>query len=113
MERQELWCHECEKYVQFDIDTTLNGNHIIKCPNCGHEHLRVVNDGVISETRWGSRNSVGAVNPNISSVVHTYMTTGTTSTNSSTYSTYIGSAGTNTGSMFSYMAWMNTGTGFA
>lgn len=25
-ERQELYCHNCDKYVQFDIDLGSNGN---------------------------------------------------------------------------------------
>jgi transcription elongation factor Elf1 len=37
-EAQELHCHNCDKYVQFTIDTELNGNHVLECPNCGHEH---------------------------------------------------------------------------
>ena len=41
IERQELQCHACGKYVQFDIDLSLNGNHVLNCPNCGHEHCFV------------------------------------------------------------------------
>src|SRR4051812_35444201 len=55
-DKQELWCHECESYVQFPIDLTMNGNHVLNCPNCGHEHCRVVRDGRITSTRWDSRN---------------------------------------------------------
>ena len=54
VEHQELHCHACNNYVQFDIDLSLNGNHTLKCPNCGHEHFRVVRDGVITESRWKS-----------------------------------------------------------
>lgn len=54
--RQELHCHECQQYVQFVVDLNLNGNHVLNCPNCGHEHCRVVKDGVITEDRWDSRN---------------------------------------------------------
>lgn len=56
-EKQEIHCHECDKYVQFEIDLSLNGNHILKCPNCGHEHCRVVKNGVITDDRWDSRNT--------------------------------------------------------
>lgn len=56
MERQELFCHNCRKYVQFLLDTEIDGNHVIKCPNCGHEHCRVVKNGVVTEDRWDSRN---------------------------------------------------------
>lgn len=54
--RQEIHCHACGQYVQFEIDLGLNGNHVLNCPNCGHEHCRVVKDGVITEDRWASRN---------------------------------------------------------
>jgi len=95
-ERQELWCHECNKYVQFDIDVSLNGNHVIECPECGHEHCRVVENGVITEVRWDSRN--------VNTQAHnTYLTTGMTTSTVSTYNTYTGSAS-------AYSSWMNLGT---
>lgn len=99
-ERQELWCHDCQKYVQFDIDTELNGNHVIICPNCKHEHCRVVKNGKVTEVRWGSRNGWSAI---------TYMTTGMTSSNASTYATYSGNTMTdsNASSAIKYSAWMN------
>lgn len=56
IERQELWCHDCERYVQFDMDLSLNGNHVLECPNCGHEHCRVVENGKITDIRWAQRN---------------------------------------------------------
>ena len=56
IERQELYCHECERYVQFNIDMSLNGNHVLNCPNCGHEHCRVVSNGKITDDRWDQRN---------------------------------------------------------
>ena len=55
-ERQEIHCHNCDRYVQFDIDLGLDGNHVLECPNCGHEHCRVVKNGVITGDRWDSRN---------------------------------------------------------
>lgn len=56
IERQELWCHECQKYVQFNLDMELDGNHVLECPNCGHEHCRVVRGGRVTGDRWDSRN---------------------------------------------------------
>jgi len=111
-ERQELWCHECQQYVQFDIDLTLNGNHVIVCPNCGHEHCRVVENGKITEARWDCRN----VNMQAS---NTYLiTTGTTSTAMSTYNTYSGIgitgnqvAASSATTIFTYDCWLNSGTG--
>lgn len=101
-ERQELWCHDCQKYVQFDINTELNGNHVIVCPQCGHEHCRVVENGEITEVRWDSRN----INMNAAT---TYMTTGMTSSNASTYTTYNANTATNlnASSVIIYGAWMN------
>jgi hypothetical protein len=58
VERQEIHCHNCDNYVRFDIDTDLNGNHVLNCPKCGHEHCRVVKDGRITGDRWDSRNGM-------------------------------------------------------
>lgn len=58
IERQELHCHACDRYVQFDIDTELNGRHVLQCPNCGHEHCRIVRDGAVTDERWGQRNAL-------------------------------------------------------
>jgi len=101
IERQELFCHECKRYVQFDIDVSLNGNHILECPNCGHEHCRVVENGKVTDVRWGQRNSA-MQNFNV-------QTANVTSTIVSTYSVYKGTKfGDTTGDSFMYSAWMNT-----
>ena len=55
-ERQEILCHNCGRWVQFIIDLELDGNHVLNCPNCGHEHCRVVRRGVITDIRWGQTN---------------------------------------------------------
>lgn len=55
-ERQEIHCHACDKWVQFIIDVSMNGNHVLNCPNCDHEHCRVVKDGKITDFRWDQRN---------------------------------------------------------
>ena len=95
-ERQELWCHDCQRYVQFDIDVSLNGNHIIIYPECGHEHCRVVMDGKVTEVRWGSRNNN----------MQAYTATGLSTTTASTYTLYdTGTGGTS--SAFTYSAWMD------
>lgn len=54
MIRQELWCHECSRYVVFEMDEDLSGDLTVICPNCGHEHYRVVVNGEITEVRWAS-----------------------------------------------------------
>lgn len=48
-------CHECAKQFVALLDYTINGNHIVECPNCGHEHCRVIENGRITEDRWSSR----------------------------------------------------------
>lgn len=110
-ERQELWCHECQRYVQFDIDISLNGNHVIICPVCGHEHCRVVENGKITEVRWDSRNNSIVGNFGTSTYL---ITTGNTTTLTSTYNTYLNNTNLGTGdssTVFNYNAWMNFGTG--
>ena len=84
--RNELHCHECDKYVQFQIDSGLNGNHVIKCPVCGHEHCRVVKDGVITGDRWDQRNGATVY---VSSVTYTTFSIDSTSTASTGSSIYL------------------------
>ena len=94
-ERQEIFCHNCEKWVQFDIDTSLDGNHVLECPNCGHEHCRVVKNGVITGDRWDSRN--GPTFKVLSSTV--------TTTTVSSYSSYIANTTDSTNKFASYALW--------
>ena len=56
LEGQEIHCHKCLRYVRFSIDTELDGNHVLRCPVCGHEHCRVVKNGKITDDRWDQRN---------------------------------------------------------
>ena len=81
-----------DRYVQFDLDLSLNGNHVLNCPNCGHEHCRVVRNGVITGDRWDSSNRQVGWGSNI------------------TYTTVSIYATTVTSSDFSYIAWANTAT---
>jgi hypothetical protein len=99
-EKQEIHCHNCNRYVQFDMDLSLNGNHVLHCPNCNHEHCRVVKDGVITDDRWDQRNG------------NTFTITASTCTITSTYTTYMsvsttGSVATS-GSVFLYNSWMDS-----
>lgn len=96
IERQELFCHNCQVYVQFDLDLELNGNHVLECPNCKHEHCRVVKDGKITDTRWDSKNN------------HVITTTDLYSSSDSTtsYTVYDGTGA----SCYLYMSWMNSST---
>jgi len=108
IERQELWCHECSDYVQFNIDLSLNGNHVIICPKCGHEHLRVVKNGIITEERWGQRNNTAIT---LTQAIQTYTASGITSSGTSTFTTYSGSSTNSATSYHAYSAWMNYGQG--
>lgn len=86
IERQEIHCHACDSWVQFEIDLGLNGNHVLACPKCQHEHCRVVKDGHITGERWDQRNGlthyVTNAHVTTSSSMNTYMaiTTATAST---------------------------------
>ena len=110
MERQELHCHECNNYVQFDIDLELNGNHVLNCPVCGHQHCRVVKDGVITDDRWATTNSANGIS--------TYTASNISSSTISTWNAYVGlgsqtlsaniTIGFNPAQVYLYGSWLNT-----
>jgi len=105
IQRQELFCHNCKGYVQFNIDLSLDGNHVLECPNCKHEHCRVVKDGVITEDRWGNRNHDTTNTMNVSTRTITF-------TLDSTYNTFRGGASVTTSTLIdSTNMVFNTGTG--
>lgn len=54
--RTHMDCHHCGKSFIALIDFSLDGNHIIECAHCGHEHYRKIQKGVVTEERWGSAN---------------------------------------------------------
>ena len=56
MVETEIDCHECDGTFTVDLDASKNGNHVVPCPNCGHEHCRVIENGRITSARWDSRN---------------------------------------------------------
>lgn len=95
IEKQELYCHNCNRYVQFDLNLSLNGNHVLMCPVCRHEHCRVVEDGKITSDRWDSRNG------NAGWGLYNIQASGTSV--DSTYDTFAGSTDF-------YQSWMNTTT---
>lgn len=53
--RTDLDCHECSKTFIAELDYSIDGNHIIECPHCGHEHCRVITGGKVTGDRWSSR----------------------------------------------------------
>ena len=114
--RQELHCHACQGYVQFDLDMELNGNHVLTCPNCDHEHCRVVKDGVITSERWDQRNGATGNVIQVSTATTAYSTQSTWDSWSSGQGTnYTSTASTTTitvdtsqrNSMM-YQRWMDT-----
>ena len=92
IERQELYCHGCDRYIQFNIDIELEGNHVLRCPNCKHEHCRVVKNGIVTDERWGQRNDS----------MQTFYVSNSFTTSTAT-SAWTGA--------YSYNQWMNTCTG--
>lgn len=54
--RTDLWCHDCQNDFSVDLDYGLDGNHVIYCPHCNHEHCRVIRNGEVTGDRWDSRN---------------------------------------------------------
>lgn len=79
--RSELQCHECGRWVQFELDMSLEGNHVLNCPVCGHEHCRVVRRGRITDVRWSNRNRT--YQASVYSYSNTSNTSWTTSTTTS------------------------------
>jgi hypothetical protein len=53
--RTDVYCHSCDGNFICTIDYRLDGNHVVHCPYCGHEHCRVIVKGVMTSDRWDSR----------------------------------------------------------
>lgn len=47
----EFWCGNCTYYIYVKLNTGLEGNHVVRCPICNHEHFRVVKNGIITGDR--------------------------------------------------------------
>ena len=56
MSMQELHCHDCGNYLRFETKPEKSGNLTIVCDYCGHQHCRVVVNGVITSDRWDGKN---------------------------------------------------------
>lgn len=54
--KTDLDCHECGKNFIAQLDFNLDGNHIIECPHCRHEHCRVIKNGIVTGERFDSKN---------------------------------------------------------
>jgi hypothetical protein len=83
--------------VQFTLDDGLDGNHIITCPKCGHEHYRVIKNGEVTGERYSPYNGA------------TFYASTITYTAISSEMTYASSS-TDTNSSFLYGSWASTGT---
>lgn len=53
--RTDLNCTQCSKSFVAQLDFSVDGNHIIECPYCLHEHCRTIKDGIVTGDRWDSR----------------------------------------------------------
>lgn len=47
----EFDCTECRYFNYPMLDETFNGNYTIRCGNCGHDHYRVIKNGVVTADR--------------------------------------------------------------
>jgi hypothetical protein len=54
--KTDLDCHACSKNFVAQLDYDVDGNHIIECPHCRHEHCRVIKNGVVTDDRFDSKN---------------------------------------------------------
>jgi hypothetical protein len=111
IERQEIHCHNCDNYVQFNLDLTMNGNHVLKCPKCGHEHCRVVENGKVTDVRWDQRNGkfVGTPPNNLPVFAVQGNIQFSATSNYIVYTTVSVSANsTSASNIYMYQAWQNT-----
>lgn len=54
----EFWCGECEHYIYVKINSALDGNHVMVCPQCGHKHYRLVKRGIITADRYNENQAI-------------------------------------------------------
>jgi DNA-directed RNA polymerase subunit RPC12/RpoP len=67
-QRTEMHCHACNKNFIAELDFDINGDHVVECAHCGHEHCRTIKDGKITEARWDGRNNANAIRVSKNSV---------------------------------------------
>lgn len=53
--RTDMNCTNCHKNFIATLDMGIDGNHIVECPYCAHEHCRVIEKGKVTSDRWDSR----------------------------------------------------------
>ena len=54
IQRTRIFCHECNGNFTAELEMFVNGNQEIACPNCGHVHYRVVENGRVTGDRYRS-----------------------------------------------------------
>jgi len=93
IERTRLSCHGCNQSFTAELELGINGQVEIDCPNCGHPHYRVIQNGRVTGERY--RSSMGI----------TYIATSYTTDNSgANYKDYAGT------SSQLYQSWGNAGS---
>lgn len=50
-----MQCTECQKWFMARLDHDIDGDHVIECAWCGHEHCRQIKAGKVTDIRWSSR----------------------------------------------------------
>jgi len=53
--KTDMYCHNCNNNFIAELDYRINGNHVIECPHCYHEHCRVIEDGIVTGERFDSK----------------------------------------------------------
>jgi transcription elongation factor Elf1 len=48
----EFNCYVCSHYLYPRMNISLDGNYIVNCPVCGHQHYRTIRDGYITSDRF-------------------------------------------------------------
>jgi len=57
----EFWCSGgCSGYFRTKLRTNIDGDYIIVCPECGHEHFRIIRKGQITGDRHSTKERDGA-----------------------------------------------------
>jgi DNA-directed RNA polymerase subunit RPC12/RpoP len=61
--RTDISCTNCSKPFIAQIDFAVDGNHVINCPHCNHEHFREIKVGTVTDVRWNSSSKQIKVSP--------------------------------------------------
>lgn len=55
MIRTDMNCTNCSKNFIAQLALEIDGNHVIECPYCAHEHCRTIKNGAVTSDRWEHR----------------------------------------------------------